>query len=231
MKLILALVTIFLLSACNVEKGLMQNIGTDVHQDMSYERFERLSDVITTNEQWVFAYSKRITPHAKGEVVYVAPGIAFAMGTSGKLIARKAISGEIAYSLLVQLEYYQGPMRYYSSATDMSGNKFELNRISAFEKGCAGQTCYKDELIELKFSQDIMNEASLDDLFLTFKARAHEKREAKKNKNQEMGIMEMLDFAAEARGETIKETKKNYNIDVVIPKGYVRNFIKLVKNQ
>lgn len=231
MKLFLSLTIILMLPACNVEKALMQNIDVETHQNMSIERFTRLSDILTSKGQYSYSYHQSIVQNSAGEIVYVAPGLSFGGFTNGKLIARKYPDGKVAYSFLAQLEYSQGPLRHYSKASDMSGNKLQLQSLSAFERGCSGQVCYKNEIVQFGLPQKIMDEAALDDLLITLKAPAHEKRAAKKNKNRRMGIMEVLDYANEAKGGTSPEYRKNDNFDLVIPKGYIRNFIILVKNQ
>lgn len=231
MKLLMALATIFLLSACNVEKALMQNIAVESHQRMSFERFARLSDVATTKEESTAYKFRGLIKYSEGDVLYVAPGLSYNMGTNAKLFARKSPNGQVVYGFLIKLEYADDAIRYYSSAEDISGNKISLKRRGAYNGNCAGDTCYKKEEILLIFPQETINEAALEDLLLTLKASGHEKTQARKNKNRVMGLGEQLALLNELEGRTNNEYKDNDNYDLVIPKEYIRNMIKLMQSQ
>lgn len=231
MKLLLALTTIFLLSGCNIEKALIQNIPVEIHQRMSFERFARLSNVAATKEENASYSYRGMGQYAEGDVLYVAPGLSYDMGTNAKLFARKHSDGRIIYGYIIKLEYADDAIRYYSSAEDMSGRRIGFRRTGAYDGNCAGQTCYKTENITLILSDKTIAEAATEDLLLTLKASAHEKRQSKKNKNRVMGLNEQLNLLNELNGRTNKEYKDNDNYDLVIPKEYIQNLIKLTQIQ
>jgi len=83
--------------------------------------------------------------------------------------------------------------------------------------------------LPVTLTQQQMEDAKFDGLFLTFAAREHEKKVARNARGQSLGIVGALRLANEARGGSNPEYKNNDNYDLEIPANYIRNFLNEVK--
>lgn len=142
-----------------------------------------------------------------GEARFYGPKIGYFLYTDGRLKAEKRASGEVKYSFIAALSYQEEFMRKYDTVTDVSGSKLSFKTNSAYQ----GNGGYMEETLEVSLTEEQLEEARYDGLFLTIAAKEHERTVAQRRRGY-------------------SGYSNNDNFDLTVPSDYVSNFIKYVKN-
>ena len=211
-----------LLAACNtdLDRMIRQDLAADAYTTMDVESFAGRTDIILPNGKPRWPFFVKFAPSSTA-TQYFGPTI---MNGSAivRMMAVKQDDGSVRYALLASLKYAENSVRGYDQASTVSGDSLSLKRLRSEEEGCAGQTCYQTEVVQIEVPAEQFEKAKLRGLFATVSRtkRSGDADRAGYRSGTEAALSMLYGKQARPAG--------NENFDLEVPARYLVMFEDLV---